>query len=323
MPKKWKRLYNEDCITGAKKYIKDDSVDLIITDPPYGIKGESLHKHYNRDENKVLDGYIEVAQEDYAEFTENWIEQAERVLRPGGSIYIVSGYTNLRHILNALAATSLKEINHIIWKYNFGVYTKNKYISSHYHILFYEKPGGVRTFNKYTRYGSGEYSADNKSMNYSDREDVWSIKREFKKGQVKNKNQLPIELLKKIILYSSKEGDRVCDFFLGGFGTAKVAKGLGRKITGFEKSKIAYKHNIVAMDKIVPGELLHSLRKPKGEGPKKSGKRWLKNDIRKVEQQFDSFLKEGLTKSAAIEVLSKKYQRGKFGILNVLKKSGR
>lgn len=76
------------------------------------------------------------------------------------------------------------------------------------------------------------------------------------------------------------------------------------------------------MDKIKPGELLDSLRKPKGQGAKNSGKRWLKNDIRKIKEQFDNCLKDGLTKSAAIEALSEKYQRGKFGILNVLKKSG-
>jgi len=98
---------------------------------------------------------------------------------------------------------------------------------------------------------------------------------------------------------------------------------LSGKIAGFEKSEIAYKHNIVKMDKIKPGELLGSLRKPKGLGPKKSGRRWLKNDIHKVEEQFDNYLRNGLTKSAAIEMLTKKFQRGKFGILNVLKKSGR
>jgi site-specific DNA-methyltransferase (adenine-specific) len=37
--------------------------------------------------------------------------------------------------------------DHILWKYNFDVYTSRKYASSHYHILFYEKPGGRRTFN--------------------------------------------------------------------------------------------------------------------------------------------------------------------------------
>ena len=119
-------FYNIDCVEGARQYLRDASVDLIITDPPYGIGGDTLHKHYNRKEEFVLDGYIEVPQEEYYDFTDSWIKEAERVLKPGGSMYIVSGYTNLIHILNALSETQLKEVNHIIWKYNFGVYTKNK-----------------------------------------------------------------------------------------------------------------------------------------------------------------------------------------------------
>lgn len=43
-------FYNEDCIEGCKAHISDNSVDLIITDPPYGIEGHTLHKHYNRKE---------------------------------------------------------------------------------------------------------------------------------------------------------------------------------------------------------------------------------------------------------------------------------
>jgi len=98
-------FYNIDCIEGAKQHLADNSVDLIITDPPYGIAGESLHKHYNRNETTVLDGYIDVPMHEYAEFSEQWIAEAARVLKPGGSMYIVSGYTNLIHILNALHKT--------------------------------------------------------------------------------------------------------------------------------------------------------------------------------------------------------------------------
>ena len=29
------KLYNQDCISGMTKYINDDSVDLIVTSPPY------------------------------------------------------------------------------------------------------------------------------------------------------------------------------------------------------------------------------------------------------------------------------------------------
>ena len=49
-------LYNEDCINRCKKHIKNNSVDLIITDPPYGINGDELHKHYARKEDFVIDG---------------------------------------------------------------------------------------------------------------------------------------------------------------------------------------------------------------------------------------------------------------------------
>ena len=210
-------FYNCDCIKGAKKYLKDNSVDLIITDPPYGISGENLHKHYNRNEASVIEGYIDVSESDYPEFTQNWIKEAERVLKPGGSIYIVSGYTNLRHILNSLANTKLKEKNHIIWKYNFGVFTSKKYVSSHYHILYYVKPGAVHTFNTYAFYGDSEKDETGKSLNYRDREDVWVINREYKQGELKNKNELPIQLLAKMILYSSNPSDLVCDFFLGSF----------------------------------------------------------------------------------------------------------
>ena len=49
-------FYNIDCIEGAKKYLGDASIDLIVTDPPYGIGGDMLHRHYNRKETWVLDG---------------------------------------------------------------------------------------------------------------------------------------------------------------------------------------------------------------------------------------------------------------------------
>jgi len=320
--KRWIRLYNEDCIEGAKRHIKDDSVDLIVTDPPYGIEGDSLGKHYNRDEKHVLSGYIEVSAADYPEFSSRWIEQAERVLRPGGSIYIISGYTNLIHIMNALNSTSLQEINHIIWKYNFGVYTKNKYISSHYHILYYQKTGGKRTFNQFTRFGMEE-SENGKSKNYADREDVWVINREYKKGKTKNKNQLPSELLQKLILYSSNQGDSVCDFFLGGFGSARTALALGRRAIGFEKSKIAFDHNIPEMKKIKFGERLNAITKPDNNTPSNSGKRWSESELQNLIKFYDSAVNKGATKAAVVNKIRAKFGRGKFGILNVLKKNGR
>ena len=245
-------FYNEDCILGAEK-IKDNSVDLIVTDPPYGIEGDKLHKHYNRNEDKVIEGYVEIPLKEYSKFSVQWIKEAERVLRPGGSIYIITGYTNLIHVLNALKNTNLEERNHIIWKYNFGVWTSKKYVSSHYHILYYVKKKGEVTFNTYAFYAGSEKDHRGGSLNYQDREDVWLINREYKPNQIKNKNQLPDKLLKKIMLYSSNPNDLVCDFFLGSFSTAKVAIGLGRDACGFELNKNAFDYQMKEISKMKKG----------------------------------------------------------------------
>ena len=258
-------FYNENCISGAKKHLKDNVIDLIICDPPFGISGDKLETQYNRNDSNVLDGYVEISESDYPWFSMQWIKEAERVLRPGGSLYIVSGYSNLRHILNALSNTNLKEINHIIWKYNFGVYTKKKYISSHYHILYCAKQGGDVTFNKNAFFADCEKAQNGGSLNYIDREDVWTINREYKPGQIKNKNELPKSLLTKMILYSSGKNDMVCDFFLGSFSTAKVAIGLGRNACGFEINKTAFDYQIAETEKVKSGELLSKIFKKQNQ----------------------------------------------------------
>jgi len=309
-------FYNLDCIEGCKKYISDNSVDLIITDPPYGINGDKLHKHYNRDEGFVLDGYIEIPQNEYSQFSTEWIKEAERILKPGGSIYIVSGYSNLIDILSALRKTKLKEINHIIWKYNFGVYTKNKFISSHYHILYYVKPGKKYTFNTFTRFNQDEKNNNDGSLNYRDREDVWVINREYKPGKVKNKNELPKELLIKMIQYSSNENDLICDLFLGSFSTAKVAIGLNRNVVGFEKSKIAYDYQISQMKNIKRGYLINEIKPPKKSALINQGKYWSDEDLNLLKKRYYELSLNEKTKKNIIETLMKEFGRGRFSILN-------
>ena len=311
-------FFNEDCIEGCKRHIPDNSVNLIVTDPPYGIGGDKIHKHYNRKEEFVIDGYIEVPAEEYPEFSRSWISQAHRILRPGGSIYIVSGYTNLIHILNALRETPLLEVNHIIWKYNFGVYTRSKYVSSHYHILYYIKPGGQVTFNTYCRYGQDESVNGGGSLNYQDREDVWPINKEYKPGKAKNKNELPRELLTKIIQYSSNEGDLVFDMFLGSFSTAKTAIGLGRRAGGFEKSATAFKHQMEEIAKVTPGSLLPGLRVPQEKLILNQHKAWDDEDKSALWDRYTSLIAQRNTKKRAIEILCEEFGRGRWSIIKLL-----
>lgn len=241
------KVYNQSCIEGMQQHVADNSIDLIFTDPPYGINGDELDVHYNRDESNVVPGYVDVSLNEYAKFSADWIVQCARVLRPGGSMYIVSGYTNLHHILNALHSTSLQEINHIIAKYSFGVSTKNKYVSSHYHVLFWQKTDRGkqrRTFNSNWKY------TDQKDS-YHDRLSVQDMPRDYKPGQIKNKNQLSEQFIEKFVLYSSNRGDTVLDCFGGGMTTGRTALRWGRNFIGFELNKSACDAFVPTLDTVV------------------------------------------------------------------------
>lgn len=240
------KVYNQSCIEGMREHVADGSVDLIFTDPPYGIDGDGLDVHYHRDESNVVPGYIDVPLGQYAQFSQDWIRECARVLRPGGSIYIVSGYTNLHHVLNALHATDLVEINHIIAQYSFGVSTKNKFVSSHYHVLFWQKPDRgrqKRVFNSNWKY------TDQKDS-YHDRLTVQDMPRDYKPGQIKNKNQLSEDFIMKFIMYSSNRGDTVLDCFGGGLTTGRTALRWGRKFIGFELNKHAYDAFVPTLDQV-------------------------------------------------------------------------
>ena len=242
------QVYNQSCVEGMREHVADESVDLIFTDPPYGIDGDELDVHYHRDESKVVKGYIDVPLSQYAQFSLDWIRECERVLRPGGSMYIVSGYTNLHHILNALHATSLVEINHVIAQYSFGVSTKNKFVSSHYHVLFWAKPDRgqkKRTFNSNWKF------TDQKDS-YHDRLTVQNMPRDYKPGQVRNKNQLSEDFIEKFIKYSSNRGDTVLDCFGGGLTTGRTALRWGRNFVGFELNKNAYDAFVPTLDTVEP-----------------------------------------------------------------------
>ena len=242
------KVYNQSCVEGMREHVADESVDLVFTDPPYGIDGDELDVHYHRDESKVVPGYIDVPLSQYAQFSADWIRECERVLRPGGSMYIVSGYTNLHHILNALHSTSLVEINHIIAQYSFGVSTKNKFVSSHYHVLFWAKPDkgqNKRTFNSNWKF------TDQKDS-YHDRLTVQNMPRDYKPGQVRNKNQLSEDFIEKFIKYSSNRGDTVLDCFGGGLTTGRTALRWGRNFVGFELNKNAYDAFVPTLDQVEP-----------------------------------------------------------------------
>lgn len=170
-------IYTEDCLSGLKK-IPDNFVDLIVTDPPYGIRFGTNEGLYNRPKKGILTGYIDIPASEYEDFSKAWISECYRVLKENGSIYIVSGDRNLEYILKALRVSGFTTLNHIVWKYQFGVNTKKKFVTSHNLILFAVKNSKKYTFNRAARFEIDTKNELGKSENYKDRESVWYISKE-------------------------------------------------------------------------------------------------------------------------------------------------
>lgn len=228
------QIYNEDCISGMARRLPDACIDLVITDPPFGIEFGAKRGNYNRKSNRVMEGYNEVKGHDYLEFTRQWLGEVRRVLKPSGSLYIFSGWNYLKDILIALEEHDLTVINHLVWKYQFGLVTTRKYVTSHYHILFAGIDEKQRRFYPYARYEKDAKHPEGGSAHYKDKEDVWTIPREYWNGDVKTPTKLPAEIIRKILAYSSKPGDVVLDPFLGSGQVAVVSQMEGREYVGFE-----------------------------------------------------------------------------------------
>lgn len=308
-------IWNEDCISGSKSRLQSNSIDLMICDPPFGINETEFDVLYKRKEEKVIGGYVE-APADYTTFTFQWMEEAHRVLKESGTFYVISGWTHLIDILNSGRKLDLMLLNHAIWKFNFGVNTTRKFVTSHYHILRFSKTTNV-TFNTHCRFGPQEKSPTGGSLLYQDLEDVFTINKEFQHDGKKNENKLPEELIQKLVLYSSNENDLVCDFFMGNFTTAEVAHGLGREVTGFELNSESFNYWYPIISQKKYGWKLSSLKQVSVEKPKNAGKSITDDERKSICRDF-LVLIQSKSKKETIEILMKRYGRGKFSIINIV-----
>lgn len=227
------RIYNMDCLEGMR-LMEDGSVDLVVTDPPFAIDFKAKRGNYNRTQSRVIEGYSEVPRRDYPGFTCAWMMEVRRLLKSSGSMFVFSGWNHLRSILDTLEELGFITVNHIIWKYQFGVVTRRRFVTSHYHCLYVCIDERARKFFPFARFSPEARDEKGRSLHYRDKEDVWTIKREYWRGDRKTPTKLPAELVEKMLLYSSEEGDLVLDPFLGSGQVAVLAKRLGRRYIGFE-----------------------------------------------------------------------------------------
>lgn len=138
------KIYNEDCITGMKK-IDDESIDLLVTDPPYkvtsrgnaGNSGGMLQKKLSMQGN--IFEYNDTKPQEY-------IPEFYRILKDGSHCYIMTNHVNLQSILNIATECGFKFIKSLIW--NKGNKIMGQYYMSQFeYILFFRKGKGKKSIN--------------------------------------------------------------------------------------------------------------------------------------------------------------------------------
>lgn len=226
------KIYQKDCVKGMR-LLPAKKIDLIVTDPPFAINFKAKKANYNRTASKVIPGYKDIPEEEYADFTDAWMREAFRVLKDNGSMYVVSGYNHLATIRNSLEEAGFILNNEIIWKFQFGVVTKKKFVTSHYNISFVSKKKDYK-FYPTNRFSNVDKTEKGGSARYADMEDVWIIPKEYWTGEIKTPTKLPIALISKMLGYSSVPGNVILDPFLGSGQVALASKQMKRKYIGYE-----------------------------------------------------------------------------------------
>ncbi|TFG04060.1 MAG: site-specific DNA-methyltransferase [Promethearchaeota archaeon] len=206
--------------------------DLIIADPPFGLEFDKSSHEYGSKNFILYDDKF--TYKEYEEFSYQWISKCHAALKENGSMYVISGWTNIDAILNAIRRTDFILKNHNIWFFEWGVYTKRKFVTSHYHIPFLVKDEKNYTFNPYT------VNPKSKRKGFPYEKDVWywpKYNRGNDPDHLKGHPcQLPIMLMKHMIKISTSPGDWVGDVFSGSGGTLLACRELGRNCISIEKN---------------------------------------------------------------------------------------
>ena len=238
---------------GILKTLDSESIQLIYIDPPFntgrtqtrgtttttrneesnrvGFKGQ----RYDIVKETVLSYDDEF--EDFWSFLEPRLEEAWRLLNETGTLYLHLDYREAHYAKVLLDALFGREcfLNEIIWAYDYGGKSKNKWPSKHDTILVYVKNPAKYYFNS-TEVDREPYMAPGlvtpeKVELGKLPTDVWwhTIVSPTGKEKTGYPTQKPKGILRRVIQASSKPGDLVLDFFAGSGTTGAVAAELGRK----------------------------------------------------------------------------------------------
>ena len=222
------KIYQGDCLELMKK-IESNSVNCIITDPPFGCNA-TLKGNYNDDES-FIKTQIPL-----------WLSEMQRVLKENGHIYV---YVPTKYIDNWLPTFRKHfKFNNILVCNNMkkGVKHPNLF-RNNYQMILYGSKGRARNFNKVDWIlTSDSWFYDKRNIKPSRYlyEYPAFIPPYFKAtveesvGHPDEKNK---ELIKNLIKISTDEKDLILDCFIGSGTVAVACKNTNRRFLGFEISE--------------------------------------------------------------------------------------
>ena len=277
------KIYNADRIDFLKK-LEDESVQLIITSPPYNI-GKSYEK------KEPLDKYL------YEQ--RKTLEECVKKLNNKGSLcWQVGNYINGKSeiipldilIYNICSELGLKLRNRIVWHYEHGLHATKRFSGRYETILWFTKSDNyyfdfddIRVKQKYPgKLGyrgknKGKYTGNIKGKNPSD---VWifpNVKSNHKEKTI-HPCQFPIELAERLILSMSKKNDLVIDPYAG-VGTTLLAAAKNNRLS--KGSDIMKKYTDIAnkrFELLVKGKLPYRDRNQKIQKVKGNSKLYFRDD---------------------------------------------
>lgn len=221
--------------------LQKESYDLLIVDPPYNLTKEYDGKAFSK-----------MSEEKYARFTEEWISAVKPLLKSTASIYVCCDFRS-GIVIAPILQKHFKIRNRITWQREKGRGAKSNWkngmedlwfctVSDEYHFDLDKVKMRRKVKAPYKENGEPKDWFEEKGVKYRDTcpsnfwDDItvpyWSMSE-----NTPHPTQKPEKLIAKLILASSKEGDRVLDPFAGSGTTAVVSKKLKREFTVIEKSE--------------------------------------------------------------------------------------
>ena len=208
-------VHFEDCVEGMRERLDDDSVDCVITDPPYGIDYDATH-HEGIDESNYSASIEGDKIEDTVALWHDFLSEVSRVVKPGGHVYCFTANNRIPELQPAVES-------HLTWKNKLVWVKNNKTISPQSddnYMWGYEEAF-------YAVNGDSGNSLNGWPNNVLEFDGVES-------GEYDHPTMKPVPLIAHLMENSTHEGDRILDPFMGSGTTAVAAIQNDREYVGFE-----------------------------------------------------------------------------------------